>query len=104
MHLKWKLRTCRIQIELEKVGFVCEKKKIFQIHFLLLPYAQGNQKILDVQFFQIFEKQTPSLAFLDLASIQRNKVRNFGYGSPDLVRVADGFMVGGALIISSYIK
>ena len=31
----------------------------------------------------------------DLASIKRNKVRNFGFDSPDLVAAADGFMVGG---------
>ena len=35
---------------------------------------------------------------MDLANIKRNKVRNFGYGSPDLVTVADGFMVGGAIM------
>ena len=28
MHVKWKLRTCAIQIELEKVGFVSERIKI----------------------------------------------------------------------------
>ena len=27
MHLKWKLRTCTIQIELEKVGFISKKTK-----------------------------------------------------------------------------
>ena len=30
MHLKWKLRTCTIQIELEKVGFVSKKIKNIQ--------------------------------------------------------------------------
>ena len=29
MHLKWKLRTCTIQIKLEKKGLLVEKKKIF---------------------------------------------------------------------------
>jgi len=28
MHLKWKLRTCTIHIELEKVGFIRKKTKI----------------------------------------------------------------------------
>ena len=28
MHLKWKLRTCTIQIELEKIGFISKKQKI----------------------------------------------------------------------------
>jgi len=30
-----------------------------------------------------------------LANNKRNKVRNFGKVSPDLVTAADGFMVGG---------
>ena len=30
MHLKWKLRTCTIQIELEKVGFISKKTKNFK--------------------------------------------------------------------------
>ena len=35
MHLKWKLRTCTIQIELEKVGFVSKKtEKIESWEFL----------------------------------------------------------------------
>ena len=40
MHLKWKLRTCRIQIEHEKVGFVSKKIKNFKI-FWFSPNAQG---------------------------------------------------------------
>ena len=35
-------------------------------------------KIFDVNFFQFFEKQTPKLAFWDLANMERNKVRKFG--------------------------
>ena len=77
MHLKWKLRTCTIQIELEKEGFVSKKMKIFKI-FLFSPNARGPPKILDVNFFQFFEKQTPKLAFWDLANMERNKGRKFG--------------------------
>ena len=74
MHLRWKLRTYTIQIELEKVEFVSEKINFFEI-FWFSPNAQGPPKIFDVQFF---EKQTPKLAFWDLANMERNKVRKFG--------------------------
>ena len=77
MHLKWKLRTCTIQIELEKVGFISKKTKNFKI-FRFSPNARGPPKIFDVNFFQFFEKQTPKLAFWDLANMERNKVRKFG--------------------------
>ena len=77
MHLKWKLRTCTIQIELEKVGFISKKTKKFKI-FRFSPNARGPPKIFDVNFFQFFEKQTPKLAFWDLANMERNKVRKFG--------------------------
>ena len=77
MHLKWKLRTCTIQIELEKVGFISKKTKNFKI-FRFSPKARGPPKIFDVKFFQFFEKQTPKLAFWDLANMERNKVRKFG--------------------------
>ena len=76
MHLKRKLRTCTIQIELEKVGFVSKKMKNFKI-FRFSPNARGPPKIFNVQFFQFFEKQTPKLAFWDLANMERNKVRKF---------------------------
>ena len=33
MHLKWELRTCTIQTELEKIGFV-RKKKNFQFFLI----------------------------------------------------------------------
>ena len=58
----------------------------------------GPQKILDINFFQFFEKQTPKLAFWDLANIERNKVRKFGQHSSDHATAADGFMVGGAIM------
>ena len=77
MYLKWKLRTCTIQIELEKVGFISKKTKNFKI-FRFSPKARGPPKIFDVKFFQFFEKQTPKLAFWDLANMERNKVRKFG--------------------------
>ena len=38
MRLKWKLRTFTIQIELEKVGFVCKKINFFKV-FWFLPNA-----------------------------------------------------------------
>ena len=97
MHLKWKLRTCTIQIELEKIGFV-SKKDIFFDFFRFPPNARGPPKIFDVYIFQFFEKQTPKLAFLDLANIERNKVRKFGKRSPDLATAADRFMVVGAIM------
>ena len=77
MHLKWKLRTCTNQIELEKVGFISKKTKNFKI-FWFSPKARGPPKIFDVIFFQFFEKQTPKLAFWDVANMERNKVRKFG--------------------------
>ena len=77
MHLKWKLRTCTIQIKLEKIGFV-SKKNIFFNFFRFSPNARGPPKIFDVYIFQFFEKQTPKLAFWDLANMERNKVRKLG--------------------------
>ena len=59
-----------------------------------MPNARGPPKIFDVKFFQFFEKQTPKLAFWDLSNIKGDKFRKFGKRSPDLVTVADGFMVG----------
>ena len=56
---------------------------------------ENPQIFLTTIFFNFFEKQTSKLAFWDLVNIKRNKVRNFGYGSPDLVTAADRFMVGG---------
>ena len=47
MQLKWKLRTCTIQIELEKVGFVGKKIKNFQI-FRFSPNARAPPKFFDV--------------------------------------------------------
>ena len=47
MHLKWKLRICTIQIELEKLGFVSKKIKNFKI-FQFSPNARGPPKIFDV--------------------------------------------------------
>ena len=46
--------------------------------FRFSPNARGPPKIFDVNFFQFFEKQTPKLAFWDLANMERNKVRKFG--------------------------
>ena len=34
-----------------------------------------------------------------MAIVKRNKVRKFGFGSPDLVTEADEFMVGGGAIM-----
>ena len=61
MHLKWKLRTCTIQIELEKIGLVIKKNNFIDI-FWFSPKAWGPQKIFDFWFFQFFEKETPNLA------------------------------------------
>ena len=51
--------------------------KKFKI-FWFSPNAREPPKIFNVQFFQFFEKQTPKLAFWDLANMGRNKVRKFG--------------------------
>merc|ERR1711978_43681 len=56
------------------IDIIVEKFKIFRFS----PNARGPPKIFDVNFFQFFEKQTPKLAFWDLANMERNKVRNFG--------------------------
>ena len=62
-----------------------------------MPNARGPPKTFDVNLFQFFEKQTPKLAFWDLANMDRNKVRKFGQHSPDHATAADGFMVGGPI-------
>ena len=54
--------------------------------------------IFNVKFFQVLEKQTPKLASWNLAIAKRNKVRKFGFGSPDHVTTADRFMVEGAVM------
>ena len=59
--------------------------KFFFNFFRFSPKARGPPKIVDIKFFRFFEKQTSKLAFWNLAIIKRNKVRNFGFGSPDLV-------------------
>ena len=71
-----------------------KKFKIFRFS----PNARGPQKIFAIKFFQLFEKQTPKLAVWDLANVERNKVRKFGYRSPDHATEADGFIVGGAIM------
>ena len=38
---------------------------------------EDPQKFFDINFFQFFEKQTPKLAFWDLANMKRNIVRKF---------------------------
>ena len=77
---------------LKKLGLLL-KRKILQF-FQFLPNALASQKIFVISFFQFFEKQTPKLAFWDLSNIKGDKFRKFGKRSPDLVTVADGFMVG----------
>ena len=60
MHLKWKLRTCTIQFDLEKVGFVGEKIKFFEI-FWFLPNAREPSKLFDVQFFQFLARESETV-------------------------------------------
>ena len=91
MHLKWKLKACTVQIELEKIGFV--RKNFFFNLSWFWPNAQGPPKIFDVKFLKFFKKETPKLASWNMAIIKRNKVRKFGF-----VTAADGFMVGGAIM------
>ena len=67
-----------------------KKFKIFRFS----TNAGGPPKIFKVQVFQFFEKQTPKLAFWDLANMERIKVRKFGQHSPDHATAADGFMLG----------
>ena len=50
MLLKWKLRTCKIQIEFEKIDFV--SKQFFFHFFLITAWCSRPPKILDVKFLK----------------------------------------------------
>ena len=94
MHLKWKVRKWTIQIEFEKVGFACEKIKFFNFFFeycLKLKAPKNFGRLI----FSIIWKTYTKIGFLGPGKYQKEQIRNFAYGSPDLVTVADGFMVRG---------
>ena len=50
---------------------------------------EDPKKFSTSNFLIFLKKQTPNLAFWELAIIKKNKVRNFYWGSLDLVTVAD---------------
>ena len=55
MHLKWKLRTCTIQIELEKIGFISKKKKMIFFDFRLM--LEDPQKFSTSNFFNFLKNK-----------------------------------------------
>ena len=68
MHLKWKLRTCKIQIELETIGFLGRKNSIFYDFCLMLK----NPQKWPSYFFYIFEKNTKT-GFLEPGNYQKEQ-------------------------------
>ena len=64
MHLKWKLRTCTIQIELEKVGIISKKQKISKFS-KFRQRLEDPQKFFNVKFFSIFWKTNTKTGFLE---------------------------------------
>ena len=56
MHLKWKLRTCTIQIELEKEGFISKKQKNSKFSDFRLR-LEDPQKFSTSNFFKFLKNK-----------------------------------------------
>ena len=56
MHLKWKLRTCTIQIEFEKIGFI-SKKKIFDFFSIFRLILEDPQKFSTSNFLNFLKNK-----------------------------------------------
>ena len=103
IYLKRNLRTYTKQIQPEKIRFFA-KKGIFFNFFNFSRHARGPPKIFDVQFSKNFQKKFKKWLLWDLSILERNKVMSFGELSPDPVEMADGFMVGGAIMAPPRVK
>ena len=80
IYLKRKLRTCRIQIQIEKVWFIAKKieKKNFQIFFFKggTLWCRNDRKnfLRFFKFSKIFFEKWPQW---DITNVERNKVMKF---------------------------
>ena len=74
MYLKRKLRTCRIEIQLEKVWFHLEKLYFFRFLRILHQIWFKYHNFFQVQFLKIFENESKKWLYQDLSKVHRNKV------------------------------
>ena len=67
------------------------KPTFFFQFFRFSQHARGTPKIFDVQFSEIFKIKFQKWLLWDMSGIERNKVKNFGEPSHNLVETTDCF-------------
>ena len=75
----------------------CKSKDFFQFFWFFSTCSRTPKKFWR-PIFKTFSKKTKKWLLWDLSILERNKVMSFGELSPDPVKTADGFMVGGAIM------
>ena len=89
--IKWKLRTCTIQIQKEKVWFFAKKNFFWNFRFFFL-WCQNRQKNF-FPFFKNSKNKPQKWLSWNHSNINRNKVMNFGGRSSYPAETARPFMV-----------